>query len=452
MSPNNSFNDIIPPGGNQKRSIRNIPISSKKQNKIDELLKETEDIRVEHHERPVVVHTEASEMPPTRIINTPSSSGRSLRNVWLAIIVVLLLLGLGSLFLFRSADVAITLKTETIPVDILVNAAPVASTATSALPYQVLAVEKVGTMEVNATGAATRVDKKASGTIIIFNNYSSAPQDLIATTRFETPEGLVYRIDKPVRVPGMTTSNGQSVPGSVEAVVYADKPGPAYNLEKSDFTIPGFRGTSKYQGFYARSKTAITGGFSGTMPRISDADLKAANDELKASLAEQALADFQTQKPAGYIFFKDGVRTVFTSDIGPASNGKAVVSGKVTFEGLLFEQTKVEEVIAATRNGEQYRFDNLEALTLSIENQNPVPSFISGPMLSLRLAGNLTTGQSFNEEALRRALADKSKTQLQEILRMYPEITHAEATLRPFWSGSFPDNPEKINITVTKQP
>ena len=48
---------------------------------------------------------------------------------------------------------------------------------------------------------------KSSGKIIVYNNFSSEPQRLIIRTRFESPEGLVYRIPESIVVPGKTEKN-----------------------------------------------------------------------------------------------------------------------------------------------------------------------------------------------------------------------------------------------------
>ena len=447
MNPKNTFDDIIPPASasnaiansantapneNAKRSIRNIPIREKKPNKIDELLEETADMRSEHH------------VPPPAYVPPPSfqSEKKSGKGIWVVLLVIVLLAGgtFGALMFFGGATVDVTLKTESIPVDFTI-ASTADSDASGTLPYKVVPVQKEGTKEVAATGAATKVEKKATGTIIVYNNYSSASQQLIATTRFETPEGLIYRLDRGITVPGN---------GSVEAAVTADQPGEKYNADKKDFTIVGFKGSPKYDKFYARSKTALAGGFVGTMPKIADADLKTANEELQQSLMAEAMSEIKATKSADSVFLKDGLRSSFTSSISPATEGKAVVTGKLIAEGLVFERKELEKAITTTKNGQYYRFDNLEDLVLSIQNQKPVDSFISSPVLSLKLAGTLTTGESFDPNALKDALAGKSKVQLQEILKMWPEITQAEATLRPFWSASFPENTEKITINVTK--
>ncbi|MND09921.1 hypothetical protein D3C83_336250 [compost metagenome] len=51
-----------------------------------------------------------------------------------------------------------------------------------------------------------------------------------------------------------------------------------------------------------------------------------------------------------------------------------------------------------------------------------------------------------NEAAIAEALAGKDKDSLREILNDYPSIVEAEAVVRPFWKGSFPDEKEKIKF------
>jgi hypothetical protein len=454
----NNMNDIIPPGGEPmvppRKSIRDIPIT-KRPNKIDELLSETADFRSTHHAQP-----QTSEVPPPYqdddnftppkppMRKAPKSPSSPRKALWLIALIAILVLAGASLMFFRSANVNVTLNIVSIPVDVTAtSSADIASSSSSTLPYKVIPIQKEGTLDVASTGATKQVDTKASGTIIIYNNYSSASQDLIATTRFETSSGLVYRINKTVTVPGTTVVAGKTIPGSVTAVVYADASGDKYNGDKTDFTIPGFQGTPKYSGFYARSETALTGGYSGMMAQVSDADLKQANANLQQSLMDEAVTGINSQKPANYLFFKDGVRTTYTSTVTPGSAGKATVKGTLSVEALVFDADAVTSLIN-TSLGKQYNFDDLTVLTLSFSPNTT--SFISSPTLNIELKGTLTSGNSFNADDLKRTLAGKSKQQLPEILKLYPEIIKADAVLHPFWSSSFPSNENKITITVTK--
>ena len=73
-------------------------------------------------------------------------------------------------------------------------------------------------------------------------------------------------------MPGESLVSGKTVPGSTETAVSADEAGKEYNIGKTDFTIPGFKGDARYSKFYARSKTDMEGGFIGTIYSLSDED------------------------------------------------------------------------------------------------------------------------------------------------------------------------------------
>ncbi len=101
---------------------------------------------------------------------------------------------------------------------------------------------------------------KASGIVIFFNGFSSAPQKLVASTRIQSPEGLIFRIKKDIIIPGSEIIRDKIVPGQVEAEVVADEQGSKYNIGLAEFQVPGFRGTPRFDSIYARSLAPFTGG------------------------------------------------------------------------------------------------------------------------------------------------------------------------------------------------
>jgi hypothetical protein len=105
----------------------------------------------------------------------------------------------------------------------------------NAIPFEIVRITR-DDGRVVAASEETDVQKKASGRIVIYNNHNSSPQRLVKNTRFETPEGLIYRINESVTVPGAKIEGGEKVPGSVEAEVMADIPGQKYNIGLTDFT------------------------------------------------------------------------------------------------------------------------------------------------------------------------------------------------------------------------
>lgn len=100
--------------------------------------------------------------------------------------------------------------------------------------------------------------KKATGKIMIYNEFSTAEQKLIINTRFESPDGRIYKLAQSITVPGKKIINQQEIPGQIEAVVIAEEEGSQYNIDPTKFTIPAFKGGPKYEYFYGISTDSIT--------------------------------------------------------------------------------------------------------------------------------------------------------------------------------------------------
>lgn len=110
-------------------------------------------------------------------------------------------------------------------------------------------------------GSGTLVwSKKATGKITVYNNYSTTPQRLILNTRFQSPDGRIYRLATSLMVPGKTIMNGKETPGSVDAVVIAEEEGAQYDIGPTRFTIPGYIGDPRYESMYGVSMEEITTG------------------------------------------------------------------------------------------------------------------------------------------------------------------------------------------------
>lgn len=125
--------------------------------------------------------------------------------------------------------------------------------------YQELVIEV--SENYDSSGEKFSNDKgMARGIVKIYNNYSSRPQALVATTRLMSEEGKLFRLIKGVTVPGMDGDQ----PGVVEAQVIADKIGQNYNINPTEFKIEGFKGGDKYDKFKVISENPMVGGANDT--------------------------------------------------------------------------------------------------------------------------------------------------------------------------------------------
>lgn len=318
------------------------------------------------------------------------------------------------------------------------------------LRYEIMTLESLLTKTVPATGSE-QAEVKASGQITIFNDFNSSPQRLIRNTRFETPEGLIYRIDKSVVVPGQEDGG----PGSIEVTVYADEPGEEYNIALTDFTIPGFKGAEQFEHFYAQSVTPMTGGFEGERLVVEESVLESERTALQRELESDLRGQVADQIPEGFVSFDTGVFVVYSSETPVEKGNDVEIREKAVLYNILFEEGALAKYLALNTlasfdSSQSVRFK--EGATLSF---TPLPPAEGGDIepwrtgeLDFRMSGNADIVWQFDEEKLKSDLAGRNKEAIHTILSGYPSIDEAEVVIRPFWRGNFPEDTEEIKIDV----
>lgn len=424
MSPQ-SFGDIVPP---ERRSIRNITPSRARA------------------ARPYDGEPAEEGAPQAR---PPRRRRRGRMSLVVVLLAVLLVAVAGFSLLFAGSRVVVTPKQKDIAVEGAFDAQHEAQTP-GTLGFQVMTYSKSLSKILPAKGEE-QVDKSASGTIVVYNDYSSTEQRLVKNTRFETSAGLIYRVADSVTVPGQQTAGGKTTPGSVEVTVYADKPGEEYNIGLSDFKIPGFKGDPRYEKFYARSKTPMQGGFSGVRPAVEEAELTAATEALKGEIATAIKEEAVAQRPEGFYLFNDMMFVDF-DDISLTPKGdsvEATLNG--TLHGILFNEAGFASFIAAQTvagyDEGPVKIEDVSTLTVALEAPAAGETVTwDSEKLKVTVNGTARLVWSFDEAQLKTDLAGRDKAALATILSGYPSIEEAEVILRPFWKQSFPESPSDIAV------
>ena len=302
---------------------------------------------------------------------------------------------------------------------------------------------------VPATGQK-EVEKRSEGTIVIYNNYAATTQRLIVNTRFETPNGLVFRLIQTAVVPGRTTRNGKIIPGSIEAKVRADAPGTKYNIGLTDFTVPGFKGTPRYDGFYARSKTPMSGGYIGTIKVVDEKLVATKRTELRASLEKEArTALLASADPLKILYVSTVAPSFETLEDNSSSKDTASLREKITVTGMLFDRKNLSSYLASKSvdsfSGGEVLLDSIETLTASATRVNGVLP----ESTAVSFSGKGTFVSVIYSEQIQSVLAGKPKKSFNEALLSIPGISTAEASVRPIWSSTFPKNAVHIKVSIT---
>lgn len=374
------------------------------------------------------------------------------------IIALIAVLGVGFLVgsFMESAEVTVYPKNREPNVNAVFEAS--LTPQEGGLPYEVMTLEAEGERQVNATGEE-QVEEQAMGTITIYNEAQQTPLRLVTNTRFQSQEGLIFKISDPAVVPGYTLNDaGEKVPGTVTAEVYADEVGEEYNIGPSRFTVPGFEGEPEFETVYAESKTAFAGGYSGMRLIVEDEELQAAQTALREQLRNSLLERIDAEKPAGFVVFRDAV--TFTHQSLPSveySDDVAAIKEKVYLRIPLFkEETFAAHIAQATLSdydGMPVRINNYDTFSFSYQNASTSVSDITATTsITFNLTGKPQIVWSYDTDQLKSDLANMPKSQLPAILSSYPAIQRANAVIQPFWKSKFPQDTNDITITEVIEP
>ena len=388
----------------------------------------------------------------------PEQSFYKKYGIWLIAVLTVLFLFFSFSAIFSGVTILITPRYQDVTVDATFSAHKRALDNQTELPFDIMTVEEMAEKTVPATGSET-VHQKAFGEIIVYNNYSAQSQKFVKNTRFTTPDGKIYRIQKSITVPGKIGTGANAIPGSIVSTVYADEDGDSFNIGLIDFTLPGLKGSPMYGGFYARSKTPMSGGFSGVRKIVSDKDKQAAETELKKMAQDKAAQRIHQEKPEGFILYEDGISAAFIDEsnkegkVDTITNNTVTMRMRAVLRGVIFNEQDLNRHIAAKTvanfDGGAVKIPNLDALHFTLLNKETI-SLENAQSISFALSGPARIIWTIDENSIKEKLAGTPKSDFQKIMGEFLNVERAEVSIRPFWKTAFPENSEKMKIEVAE--
>ncbi len=377
------------------------------------------------------------------------------KNIILIPLILVLILAGGGVFYFKftKAEIEIWPKTEIknfttkLTVD---KTAKEFNSATNLIPAQIFEAERTLSDEFSSSGKALK-EVKATGVIRAYNGYSTSPQILVVNTRFVSSEGKVFRSIEKVTVPGGRYEKGKFVSSYLDIKVRADKAGPEYNIAPSTFSIPGFAGTDRYTKFYGKSFESMAGGRLEEVPQVTEKDLEEAENTLTERAAKECENLLREKIPPEVVFLekalKNSVLEGFSSTKAGAELEKFDYQVKVHSIAIVFKKEDLESFsksFVTLKIPSEKKF-NEEQLKI---NYNPETiNFDSGKItLSLELEAKIYS--ALDEISFKKALLGKSLSEVNALLRSYPEIMRAEVRSWPFWAELVSKDIKRIKIRL----
>jgi len=377
-------------------------------------------------------------------------AGKRRNNLFTAIVFIAVLgvIYFGGERLFGRAEIAIQLKkTPWQDSASLILSSVYTGVSASGVPAQIFTQTKTDTELFLASGKSN-VSDKAKGKITVYNAYSSQPQTLVATTRFESPDGKIVRLVGQIIVPGAKIQDGKIIPSSILTDVIADKAGAEYNIGPlPKLSVPGFKNSPKFDGFYGALDMPLTGGFVGIRPTPTASDISSAKDKVTKTLKSIFGSGLFEAVPQGFKIL-DGATSMSISklavDTATDPQGKFSVMGeaKLTAIGFREEDIKSWLLLRAQKSDPSTSFRSVNPSYSAIS-----PDFTRGT-LKLIVASEGVLTPSFDADSFRNMVAGKSGDEARALILKIPELADGKLSLWPFWLTGIPSDPGRVKITV----
>lgn len=320
----------------------------------------------------------------------------------------------------------------------------VSSGTDSRLEFSVIAFTETQEVEVEPD-TEEQVFTKASGTIRIFNDYSTEPQRLSPETRFESVDGKIFMLgDEGVVIPGKEGD----VPGELIATVYAQEPGSSYNIDVTDFSIPGYLELGleeRYTSIYALSTEAFTGGSEGTEMTLSSNLKEQQTRDLEAKIQARLEERLLSEKTERMALVENSVSIVFGAS--EYQDGKLSQTGSIY--ALLVNQEELASYLAkdTVENAKEGDVRLLPESNLNLVYTGPGPiDYQDIQQAQIDVRGNAYFVWNINQEKIAESFRGVAKKDIQERFLSHPSLGSVRITNHPRWRSRLPLSEEDIRV------
>ena len=301
-----------------------------------------------------------------------------------------------------------------------------------------------------ATGTSAK-EGRARGTIRVFNGFSTFPQKLVAQTRFLSEDGKLFRSPGAVVVPAGRMEGGKITAGFLDIEVVAAESGEEYNIEHSNFSLPGLFGNPAYTTITGKSSEPMTGGSKTEVSVVTESDLNAARDALVAELQQDVRESLEGKVPEGMVLLSDAVDLQVVQASSPIKAAAPLdnfnFSVKIQGVAMVFSKANIENAAKILLVDLAEEGEKIAERTASIEYEN-VEMNMSAQSLSFGMRASTRIYKEIDPVELKARLAGISKDEAVLALSSNPSLQKAEILLFPFWLKHLPQDPQNVEITT----
>ncbi len=288
-------------------------------------------------------------------------------------------------------------------------------------------------------------DEKARGTIRVHNTNSSQSQALVVNTRFISEDGKLFRLEKAASVPAS---------GFIDVQVVAAEPGEQYNIEPSNFSLPGLVGSPLYTKIYGESTAKMAGGAENEVIVVVDEDIASAKDQLVGTLKDQATKSLLAQIPPQFQILEDSITTTILEDSSLVKPGAELdefsytARVKVAISGFHKEDANAVAKHFLASYLKENQTINESTLVFAYAASEKAGSPAGGGVIPIRVQIAVDQYEKIDENSLKILARGKTVEEFRQLANENPFLAKIQFSLWPAWIAHIPQDLEKVDIDV----
>lgn len=333
-----------------------------------------------------------------------------------------------------------------------------------------VAAEYQRTIKLTPTGRIFKGSK--SGGVVTLFNKTSEPRPIVANSRLQTNDGLVFLTKNFVTIPGGSASN----PGQLNVEVVArDKDasdtyiGARGNIGPTRFFFPGLS-RSNQELIFGSNKDAFKGGTDDFEYFVTKNDLEVAKQKVIAEVELGSVAELKkevtkkdTTGTKNFKLFDRNDKVLSKNLLNVNVQGKEnekknelVSTATMRASGFYYDETDMQSILLNNLTTKHIspteRILKVQDNSLQINEILEVASDVPRIKVNASLEGIVAYDFLNNKLDLVRQIRDnvvgKSREEAEKYIDNLKEIDDARVNLWPIWSPTLPTIPENIKIEV----
>lgn len=324
---------------------------------------------------------------------------------------------------------------------------------TNVLPGQTLSGSKQVSAAFQATGTKDE-GTKASGTITISNCYDTNPHTFVAGTRFQAPDGQIFRSTEDVTVPGGQGSFfGCTTPGKAAVSVQADQNGDSYNEAPAAYSMPGLPSSEQTgQNSISAKGGQMSGGTSKVVKVVQQSDIDAAQKAAFDQAKSDEQKDLKDRAKNGQYLLGDSFAQTASGVTSQPDVGQEATSATLTLTINYTELAvsaadlgKFLEQQAKQQMGDQNQiYDNgLGGAQINADGKT------DAGLAQFKADTSAYGGVKIDTAALAKQVQGKRYGEALDMASKVAGVSRAEVSLWPAWATNVPHVGNHVKVVVS---